>query len=62
MNTDTLSLILKDELEQKDTLQIIMDDGGGDNTKKVKKKKSPFVMEAEMLLEENSSPGPRKVI
>lgn len=39
MNTDTLSLILKDELEQKDTLQIIMDDGGGDNTKKVKKKK-----------------------
>lgn len=38
MSTDTLSLILKDELEQKDTLQIIMDDGGGDNTKKVKKK------------------------
>ena len=61
MSTGTLSLTLKDELEQKDTLQIIMDDGGGDNTKKWEKK-SPFVMEAEMLLEENSSPGPRKVI
>lgn len=38
MSTGTLSLTLKDELEQKDMLQIIMDDGGGDNTEKVRKK------------------------
>ena len=42
MSTGTLSLTLKDDLEQKDTLQIIMDDGGGDNTEKVRKKSHPL--------------------